>query len=945
MPFSYLGNIIDTSVFVLKSEFGIELEMPTDEFIVTGSPALWDGTFTVSLVDQEANTFFAGPVSGADAPPSFRELVAADISDLDDALDDWVSISLSMSSEFIVTGSPAEHDGGFTVTLEDQAANTVWAGPASGADAPPAFRLLTGDDISDLSTILADYLPLTGGTLTGPLHIEDGGTPLTVDGSIDITGDYLVNGVKLKIEPAGNDGEIQFKETVAGEAQLGASSRLAWDDANYRLEVDGNVGIGNDASQLPTLSTIIYERQLILGSTTAPNRGLITVCENNAAGAGRAVGALAFANYANPNPDKRIVQISGYTGSTLDTGRIAFHAWKNGASFMTMQITQDGNVGIGNDASVLPSSPTGTANTDLIVGLTTPGNHRGRITMCGNTTTVTSVGHLVWANYAISAPDKRLGIINCYVTTPPDSGTMTLGVANAGQIITAIQIASNGNVGMGNDASVTGVNPTILGAHLIVGSNVLDAGGTSEASGRITLARNTTATNAYCGFLGFANFAKVNNPNEYRLAYLAARTDAANYEVGHLVFHTNSGTSCSEKVRITGSGNIGVWNDGTMISNAPGYPQVTIGSPNLGGGYGFVAVGGNRVNVSDAVGGYAFFNFANTGVDKRVGQITGMLGNSINSGHMVFYTYNSGSSGERMRITQDGTLAIGNDGAINPTSLTRPQLLVGRSTDSTASLIVCCTNTIAGNATVGSYAFVNYNIADVDKRTAYIWGMTGPNPSSGSIGFVTRNSGGTPTERMRITYDGNVLVWGAIQGQGDLSLSGSGSVFINAEGIVINGNQGFAFYGGNDCSLTGGRLLFSATQNVLVNRTVADSTGAKLQVNGGISNNGAIVSAVSDARLKRDIEPFKPGLETVLQVKPIKFRYNGKGGTVDGSEWVSIDAEAHKDVIPEAINKYKGELDGKETDLYNFSLQPLVMMLINAVQQIDSRLQKLEENK
>jgi hypothetical protein len=57
------------------------------------------------------------------------------------------SVGLSLPALFTVAGSPITTSGTLTATLAAQSANLVWAGPATGAAAAPAFRSLVADDI------------------------------------------------------------------------------------------------------------------------------------------------------------------------------------------------------------------------------------------------------------------------------------------------------------------------------------------------------------------------------------------------------------------------------------------------------------------------------------------------------------------------------------------------------------------------------------------------------------------------------------------------------------------------------------------------------------------------------------------------------------------------------------------------------------------------------
>jgi hypothetical protein len=122
----------------------VALSMPS-QFSVAGSPITTSGTFTVSWGNENANLVFAGPSSGGAAAPTFRALVTAD---LPAGTGTVTSVALSMPSIFSVSGSPVTTSGTLTATLANENANTVFAGPVSGAAAAPTFRTLTVPDES-----------------------------------------------------------------------------------------------------------------------------------------------------------------------------------------------------------------------------------------------------------------------------------------------------------------------------------------------------------------------------------------------------------------------------------------------------------------------------------------------------------------------------------------------------------------------------------------------------------------------------------------------------------------------------------------------------------------------------------------------------------------------------------------------------------------------------
>lgn len=60
------------------------------------------------------------------------------------------SVGLSLPAIFSVSSSPVTGAGTISATLATQAANAVWAGPTTGADAAPGFRALVASDIPGL---------------------------------------------------------------------------------------------------------------------------------------------------------------------------------------------------------------------------------------------------------------------------------------------------------------------------------------------------------------------------------------------------------------------------------------------------------------------------------------------------------------------------------------------------------------------------------------------------------------------------------------------------------------------------------------------------------------------------------------------------------------------------------------------------------------------------
>lgn len=129
-------------------------------------------------------------------------------------------------------------------------------------------------------------------------------------------------------------------------------------------------------------------------------------------------------------------------------------------------------------------------------------------------------------------------------------------------------------------------------------------------------------------------------------------------------------------------------------------------------------------------------------------------------------------------------------------------------------------------------------------------------------------------------------------------------------------------------------LLFG---NVGIN---AADPAATLVVNGDAMNVTGVWEVYSDQRLKQDVTRYEEGLDAVLQLRPVTFRYNGLEGLPSaGDVHVGLVAQEVEQIAPQMISTKAGrDLD----EVKVMSPQAIPYMLINAIQQLEARVAELE---
>lgn len=219
---------------------------------VVGSPISTSGELDLSssIISVGANTFLAGPTSGANAPWAFRAITSAD---LPSGIGTVTSVGASFavpSGIFtaVVTGSPINSSGTIAITLglQTQAANQVLAGPTSGGSSIPNFRDLVIADIpiSGYDTFGAEIFQ---GAQQDTVQTASGSADaITFPGSVFVT-TAGVDAMTLATPTAGgpgtgNDGAILRVTDTTGHAHTITTAANKIAPAHHVVTFNGTVG-------------------------------------------------------------------------------------------------------------------------------------------------------------------------------------------------------------------------------------------------------------------------------------------------------------------------------------------------------------------------------------------------------------------------------------------------------------------------------------------------------------------------------------------------------------------------------------------------------------------------------------------------------------------------------------------------------------------------------
>jgi hypothetical protein len=169
---------------------------------------------------------------------------------------------------------------------------------------------------------------------------------------------------------------------------------------------------------------------------------------------------------------------------------------------------------------------------------------------------------------------------------------------------------------------------------------------------------------------------------------------------------------------------------------------------------------------------------------------------------------------------------------------------------------------------------------------------------------------------------------------------------LDASGNLLLGKTSSLFSTvGIEASQTGFlSLTNSASTNASTNLSLYSTGAAAFRFYVGLAGTvfatNTTISAISDARLKENVQNLDVGLNEILALKPRKFDWKaGKGKDIKGDR--GFIAQEFETVFPNLIDEWKDEAPEGEAP-YKSVRQDLIPVLVKAIQELTARVQTLE---
>ena len=444
--------------------------------------------------------------------------------------------------------------------------------------------------------------------------------------------------------------------------------------------------------------------------------------------------------------------------------------------------------------------------------------------------------------------------------------------------------------------------------------------------------------------------------NQFAFIDLVGDTTYSDYGLRLIRNNTGANAISSLSHRGTGALNIAAEDAGSvcLVTNnlvrvyvAPSTGNVGIGtvSPSTALHVQGSATVTSQANVAAKIG-------ANTDSDVLIGSVNGNTPFIASQGAYPLVLFTNAT--ERARIDSSGRLLVGTSSSrasrfvsSNFDSLLQiesdseaAQSITRWSTSSNSSRLHLQKGrgTIASPAVVengdmlGEISFSGYDSANMTngaRISAEVDGTPGANDMPSRLMFSTTADGSaSPTERMRITSAGAVIVGGTSTDPIGASVS---QVFACGPGA---NNGAINYYNSSEVCLKVGRGDNGALVSFFRNQPAATQVG-----NISVTTTATAYNTSSDYRLKENITAVTDSINRLQQLKPSRFNFIAdSGNVVDG-----FLAHEAQEVVPECVTGEKDAVDDDGNPVYQgIDQSKLVPLLTAALQEAIGRIETLE---
>jgi hypothetical protein len=749
--------------------------------------------------------------------------------------------------------------------------------------------------------------------ISGVLPVVNGGTGAdnAPDARVNLLPNYTGNANKV-LSLNGTATDVEWTSNGAGDVAGPASST---DNAVARFDsttgkVIQNSGVTISDANLLTADALSINNNTTLGSSNSDTvtfnaraASEFTPATDNTYDLGR-TGHEWRDLYIDgtANIDSLVADTADINGGTIDGTTVGATTASTGA-FTTLSASTDVNAG-GNNLSLTNTNAGSSAQATIRFINDTA--EQGNISL---NSSIYSFGTLV-ANAIGIRSYTAAGV---YLTAENASGHIRLGIG-----ATPSTIADFSSTGL----AVTGALSSTTGANFATSSGAVGVG-TASPSGKLQVVANTASAGLEDGF----SVSNAIDSNCFLQCSGSAATDK------RAVIGPSTGTAlafqtgASERLRIDSTGNVGIGT--TSVSNKLQSAYTVSASVPAAGATGHGL----------GVGSSGF----------------GLAAGALNSGNAYLQaTRWDGTAANYDLILQPngGNVGIGTTAPAAKLSVTN--------TANDAGAVALLLQNADGNAGIGSrlawrldnlaneWGYINVNRVGGGATAQMDFGVNANAYAGGASAAMTLTSAGLAvTGGIGARSGGALQLWDSantdyayINNTGSSSATQSISYYSAGAGPVAHQ---FKTYSGAVINA----LAITPAGNVGIG-TTGPSYQLELSTDSAAKPSTNTWTIASDARIKTETGEYTKGLDAVLSLRPVTYRYNGKAGMVDdGEDKISIIAQEAINAFPECVGSYMTKLnedDEEETEVLNWNGHALTFALVNSIKELAARLEALENN-